>query len=159
MNYALKAVASSHVCQFVTHLMQIVGLSVAVVFFALMRQAHAWDLEMPMPSLLSAVEYNLQMPFPFLHLAILPILFSLFLSLLMSQPYPPLISYTVVSVINYLLANGLVVIVMVVSHLIFYVGATVHVFIKTRLVGLCTSALPVMINCSMYHTIVTKLLV
>ncbi|KAK1566761.1 hypothetical protein Q3G72_003914 [Acer saccharum] len=111
---------------------QIVGLSFAVVFFALMRQAHAWDLDLPMPSMLSAVESNLRMPLPFLPLAVLPILISLFLSLLISQPFPPVMSFTIVSIINYLLSNGLIVILILVSHSIFYVSATIHVFIKTR---------------------------
>ncbi|KAL5797115.1 hypothetical protein ACOSQ2_001935 [Xanthoceras sorbifolium] len=111
---------------------QIVGLSFAVVFFALMQQAHAWDLDLPMPSMLSALEFNLRMPLPFLYLAVLPILIPFFLSLLMSQPFPPLLSFTIVSIINYLLANGLIVILTLVSHLIFYVAATIHVFIKTR---------------------------
>lgn len=115
--------------------MQIAGFSVAVVFFALMRQAHAWDLDLPMPSVLTAVESNLQMPFPFLLLAILPILVSLFFSLLMSQPFPPIMSFTIVSVICYIFANGFIVLVVLVSQLVSYIAATVHVFIKTRLVG------------------------
>lgn len=111
---------------------QIAGLSVAVVFFALMRQAYAWDYDLPMPSMLTVVEYNLQMPFPFLLLAILPILVSLFHSLLMSQPCPPIMSFAVVSVICYVLANGLIALLILVSQLVFYVTATAHVFIKTR---------------------------
>lgn len=115
--------------------MQIAGLSVAVVFFALMRQAYAWDYYLPMPSMLTVVEYNLQMPFPFLLLAILPILVSLFHSFLMSQPFPPIMSFAVVSLICYVLANGLIALLILVSQLVFYVTATAHVFIKTRLVG------------------------
>ncbi|KAH9743738.1 Hydrolases acting on ester bond [Citrus sinensis] len=111
---------------------QIAGLSVAVVFFALMRQAYAWDYYLPMPSMLTVVEYNLQMPFPFLLLAILPILVSLFHSFLMSQPFPPIMSFAVVSLICYVLANGLIALLILVSQLVFYVTATAHVFIKTR---------------------------
>ncbi|CAK7328232.1 unnamed protein product [Dovyalis caffra] len=33
----------------------IVGFSIAIIFFALMRQAHAWDLDLPIPSMLVAV--------------------------------------------------------------------------------------------------------
>ncbi|KAH9743748.1 Hydrolases acting on ester bond [Citrus sinensis] len=110
---------------------QIAGLSVAVVFFALMRQAYAWDYYLPMPSMLTVVEYNLQMPFPFLLLAILPILVSLFHSFLMSQPFPPIMSFAVVSLICYVLANGLIALLILVSQLVFYVTATAHVFIKT----------------------------
>ncbi|XP_044466690.1 uncharacterized protein LOC123196684 isoform X2 [Mangifera indica] len=111
---------------------QIVGLSVAVIFFALMRQAYAWDLDVPIPSVLSAVEFNLRMPFPFLLLAVLPILVSLFLSFLMSQPFPPIMSFAIVSMICYLFANGLIVLLLLASKLIFYVAATIYVFIKTR---------------------------
>ncbi|MBA0683461.1 hypothetical protein Goari_025120, partial [Gossypium aridum] len=43
------------------------SFNVAVLFFALMRQAH----ERPIPSILKAVETNLRIPFPFLPLAVL----------------------------------------------------------------------------------------
>ncbi|XP_031283274.1 uncharacterized protein LOC116141941 [Pistacia vera] len=115
-----------------TSLLQIAGLSVAVIFFALMQQAYAWDLDLPIPSMLSAVETNLQMPIPFLPLAVLPILVSLILSFLMSQPFPPIMSFAIVSMICYLLANGLIVLLVLASQLFFYVAATIHVFIKTR---------------------------
>ncbi|KAL5581294.1 hypothetical protein UlMin_013736 [Ulmus minor] len=110
---------------------QIVGFSVVVVLFALMRQAHSWDLDLPIPSMLTAVEMNLQ-PLPFFYLAIAPVLFSTFLSLLMSQPLPSFASFTIVSVICYLLANGFIIVLIVISQLVFYVTAVVHVFIKTR---------------------------
>ncbi|XP_044502922.1 uncharacterized protein LOC123223679 isoform X2 [Mangifera indica] len=111
---------------------QIAGLSVAVIFFALMRQAYAWDLNLPIASMLSAVDSNLQMPFPFLLLAVLPILVSLFLFFLMSQSFPPIMSFAIVSMICYLLANGLIILLVLASQLFFYVAATIHVFIKTR---------------------------
>ncbi|KAF3444504.1 hypothetical protein FNV43_RR14196 [Rhamnella rubrinervis] len=111
---------------------QIVGFSIAVVFFALMQQAHAWDLDLPIPSLPTAVESNLRMPFPFFYLALAPILISLFLSLLDSQPFPSFASFTIISVICYLLANGVVIILILISQLVFYVTAVVHIFIKTR---------------------------
>ncbi|KAK2985383.1 hypothetical protein RJ640_029340 [Escallonia rubra] len=85
---------------------QIIGLSFAVVFFALMRQANAWELDFPIPSMLSAVESNLRMPLPFIFLAISPTFISLFYSCLSSQPYPPVVSFLTVSIICYLLANG-----------------------------------------------------
>ena len=112
-------------------LIQIVGFSVAVIFFALMRQAHA----RPIPSILKAVESNLRIPFPFLPFAVVPILFSLFFSFLTSQPFPPFSSFTIVSIICYLLANGFVILLILVSQLIFYVAAYLHVFIKRRLVN------------------------
>ncbi|XVE84099.1 hypothetical protein DITRI_Ditri16bG0142300 [Diplodiscus trichospermus] len=107
---------------------QIVGFSVAVIFFALMRQAHA----RPIPSILKAVESNLRIPFPFLLFSVVPILFSLFFSFLTSQPYPPFSSFTIVSIICYLLANGFVILLILVSQLVFYVAAYLHVFVKRR---------------------------
>ncbi|KAK7856054.1 gpi inositol-deacylase, partial [Quercus suber] len=110
---------------------QIIGFSIAIILFALMRQARAWDLDLPMPSMVTAVETNLRMPLPFFLLAIVPILVSLFLSFLMSQPFPPYASFIIVSVICYLFANGSVIILVLVSQLVFYVAAIVHIFIKT----------------------------
>ncbi|KAM7267450.1 hypothetical protein ACFE04_009616 [Oxalis oulophora] len=114
---------------------QIVGFSIAVVFFALMRQANAWDLDLPIPSVLTVVESNLRMPSSFLFLAIAPILLSLVISLLMSQPLPPLASFTLVSVICYLIANGFIILLVLISQLVFYATAIVHVFFKTRSQG------------------------
>uniref|UniRef100_A0A5B6ZJW4 GPI inositol-deacylase n=1 Tax=Davidia involucrata TaxID=16924 RepID=A0A5B6ZJW4_DAVIN len=114
---------------------QIVGFSIAVVFFALMRQAHAWEFDQPIPSMLSAVELNLRMPLPFLFLAILPIVIALFLSFLMSQPFPPFISFITVSTVCYLFANGTLIILVLISQLVFYVAAIIHVFIKARWQG------------------------
>ncbi|KAE8662906.1 Hydrolase acting on ester bonds isoform 2 [Hibiscus syriacus] len=71
---------------------QIVGFCVAVVFFALMRQAHA----RPIPSIPKAVDF------------------------------------TIVSIICYLLANGIVILLILVSQLVFYMAAYLHVSIKTR---------------------------
>ncbi|KAA3479539.1 gpi inositol-deacylase [Gossypium australe] len=107
---------------------QIAGFCVAVVFFALMRQAHA----RPIPSILKAVESNLRMPFPFLPFVAVPILLSLLFSFLVSQPFPPFSSFTIVSIICYLLANGIVILLILVSQLVFYMAAYLHVFIKTR---------------------------
>jgi glycosylphosphatidylinositol deacylase len=115
--------------------MQIIGFSIAVIFFALMRQAHAWDLDWPVPSMLTAVESNMRMPLPFFLLAIVPIFVSLFLSFLMSQPFPPFASFITVSAICYLFANGSIIILILVTQLVFYVTAFIHIFIKTRLVG------------------------
>lgn len=111
---------------------QIVGFSIAVIFFALMRQAHAWDLDLPMPSMLVAVESNLRIPWPFLLLGFVPILFSLFISLLKSQPLPPSASFVFVSTICYVFANGSVILLVLVSQLVFYGVAIIHVFIKSR---------------------------
>nr|CAD1839345.1 unnamed protein product [Ananas comosus var. bracteatus] len=56
---------------------QIIGFMIAAMFFALMRQAYAWELDSSVPSILSALEFNLRIPQPFLLLYFLPILLSL----------------------------------------------------------------------------------
>ncbi|KAG6720154.1 hypothetical protein I3843_03G046000 [Carya illinoinensis] len=111
---------------------QIIGFSIAVVFFALMRQARSWDLDLPIPSMLLAVESNLRMPVPIFLLAIVPILVSLLLTSLMSQPFPPFASFIIVSVVCYLFANGFIIILILVTQSVFYVAAIIHIFIKTR---------------------------
>ncbi|KAI4350570.1 hypothetical protein L6164_005017 [Bauhinia variegata] len=111
---------------------KIVGFSIAVVFFALMRQAYLWDLDLRIPSMLTAVESNLTMLSYLIPLGIIPIFFSMFLSSLTSQPLPPLASFISVSLICYIFANGLIAILILISHLMFYVAAVAHVFIKSR---------------------------
>jgi hypothetical protein len=114
--------------------MQIVGFSIAVVFFALMQQAYSWDLNLHIPSMLTAVESNLTLMSHFLPLAVLPIFFAFFFSFFMSQPFPPFASFTSISLICYIFANGLIAIVILISHLVFFVAAVTHIFIKARLV-------------------------
>ncbi|KAM7467704.1 hypothetical protein LguiB_015266 [Lonicera macranthoides] len=109
---------------------QIVGFSFAVIFFALMRQANAWELDLPIPSVLSAVVYNLRMPLTFLVMAIVPIMTALLYSFLSSQPIPPVISFFVISVICYFFANGSIITLVLISQLLFYMAASVHVFVK-----------------------------
>jgi hypothetical protein len=111
---------------------QIVGFSFAVIMFALMRQANQWDNKLSVPPLLSAVEYNLEMPSPFLLLAVLPLISSLFYSFLMGQPIPPLTSFTVVSLICYLLANAFISVLTIVSKFPFQASALVHTTVKSR---------------------------
>ncbi|KVH90625.1 GPI inositol-deacylase PGAP1-like protein [Cynara cardunculus var. scolymus] len=106
---------------------QIIGFAFAVVFFALMRQANAWELDLPVPSLLSAVESNLRMPLPFLLLAISPLLIALFYSCLSPKPLPSVIGFFVVSIICYLLANGIIIILTLTTQIISHVVARVHV--------------------------------
>ncbi|PKA55842.1 hypothetical protein AXF42_Ash018749 [Apostasia shenzhenica] len=69
----------------------IIGFMVTVVLFALMRQAHAWELDLHVPSVLATVELNLRIPRAFLLLVALPIFTSLLLSLLTTHGPPPLI--------------------------------------------------------------------
>ncbi|XP_027349452.1 uncharacterized protein LOC113861049 isoform X2 [Abrus precatorius] len=111
---------------------KIVGFSIAVLFFALMRQAYSWDLDLRIPSMLTAVESNLTLISHLFPLAILPIFFSFFLSLLMSQPLPPFASFIGISLICYIFANGFIAILILISHLVFFVAAVIHIFIKTR---------------------------
>nr|GEW49285.1 putative GPI inositol-deacylase PGAP1-like, alpha/beta hydrolase fold protein [Tanacetum cinerariifolium] len=111
---------------------QITGLCFAVVFFALMKQANAWELDLPVPSLLSAIESNLRLPLPFLLLAVLPILIALFYSCLSPKPFPSVGSFFVVSMICYLIANGIIIILILTTQILTHVVARVHVFFKTR---------------------------
>ncbi|KAL8475315.1 hypothetical protein ACS0TY_028116 [Phlomoides rotata] len=114
---------------------QISGLCFAVVFFALMRQAYAWELDQPIPSVLSATESNLRMPRAFFLLATFPILCAVLFSFLSSRSLPPIISFSVVSILCYVFANGAVVVLILFSHLLFYVTGTLQVFVKKRLVA------------------------
>ncbi|CAN8266237.1 unnamed protein product [Cochlearia groenlandica] len=111
---------------------QILGFSFAVILFALMRQAKQCDHKFFVPPLLSAIEYNLEMPSPFLLLAALPLLCSLFFSFLMAQPIPHLTSFTVVSLICYLLANAFISVLIIVSKFFFQASALVHITIKSK---------------------------
>lgn len=111
---------------------QIIGFAFAVVFFGLMRQANAWELDLPVPSLLSAVELNLGMPIPFLVLAISPILIALFYSCLSTSPFPAVSSFFFVSIICYLIANGIIIVLISTTQILSHVVARVHVFFKTR---------------------------
>nr|XP_043613112.1 uncharacterized protein LOC122585082 [Erigeron canadensis] len=111
---------------------QIIGFSFAVVFFGLMRQANAWELDLPVPSLLSAVELNLRMPLPFLLLAIAPTLIALFISSFSLKPFPSVGGFFVVSMICYLIANGTIIILTLTTQILSYMIAKVHVFFKTR---------------------------
>ncbi|CAH9092271.1 unnamed protein product [Cuscuta epithymum] len=111
---------------------QIFGFSIAVIFFALMRQAYAWEIDLPIPSLLSAVESNLRLPLPFISLALVPNFLVLLHSYLFSQPLASVISFIIISTICYLFANGLMLALIAISLLVFYIAATAHAFFKRR---------------------------
>ncbi|PNY05813.1 GPI inositol-deacylase [Trifolium pratense] len=111
---------------------KIVGFSIAVVFFALMQQAYSWDRNLHIPSMLTAVESNLTLMSHFFPLAVLPIFFAFIFSFFMSQPFPPFASFTSISLICYIFANGLIAILILISHLVFFVAAVTHIFIKAR---------------------------
>ncbi|KAH6831296.1 hydrolase [Perilla frutescens var. hirtella] len=111
---------------------QISGLCFAVAFFALMRQAYAWELDQPIPSLLSAVESNLRIPRAFFFLAISPIFFAVLFSCLRSQTLPPIISFSIIAILCYVFANGAIVLLILLSQILFYVAGTLQVAVKKR---------------------------
>ncbi|KAK9716519.1 hypothetical protein RND81_06G239000 [Saponaria officinalis] len=98
---------------------EIVGLAIAVVFFALMRQARAWELGMPLPSVLEAVGYNLRLPCPFIQLTAFLLMLMSLLSILWFHHS----SFLVVSLTCYAVANGFVIILILILQLILYVAA------------------------------------
>lgn len=112
--------------------MQIIALSFAVIIFGLMYQARFSNQDLAIPSMLTAVQLNLRMPLPFCMLVTVPILGSLLLSVIMDQLLPPLAIFIIVSTMCYFLANGFVIVVILISQLVFYAAAVVHVFIKRR---------------------------
>ncbi|XP_068637444.1 GPI inositol-deacylase isoform X2 [Aristolochia californica] len=111
---------------------EIIGMTIAVTFFALMRQARAWELDLPLPSMLAALESNLRMPLPFLLVAVLPLFLSLILSLLRQQPLPPFASFTIISIICFAFANGCALVLILISRLVLHIAATMHVVVKLR---------------------------
>ncbi|XP_051117453.1 uncharacterized protein LOC127242099 isoform X2 [Andrographis paniculata] len=111
---------------------QILGLCVAVVFFALMRQAHAWEVDQPIPSLLSAVESNLRMPRPFIFHITLPVILAVLISCLIYQSDPPTLSFVFVSIFCFICANGVIAVLILLSQMVFYVAGIIHVSIKKR---------------------------
>ncbi|KAJ0988206.1 hypothetical protein J5N97_006562 [Dioscorea zingiberensis] len=131
LNFAVSLTAAASRF-FLLYSSQISGFMVAVILFALMRQARAWELDFPIPSVITAVELNLRLPLPLLLLSILPISVSLVLSFLRSQPVTPVASFVGVSIVCYLVANGSVILVILISYLVLYAAATVQVFIKKR---------------------------
>lgn len=111
---------------------EIAGLCITVVFFALMRQAHAWEFGLPIPSMLSAVEANLRFSLPFLSLAILPLLTAPFLSFQISKTFTAYVTFFLVSLLCYVLSNGSIILLILISQSLFYMVAVLHVFIKKR---------------------------
>ncbi|KAL2939989.1 GPI inositol-deacylase [Bienertia sinuspersici] len=66
----------------------------AVVFFALMRQARAWELDLPIPSVLTAVEYNLKLSSAFFLATVVPLLVPFTLSVLQFHPIPIVLKFS-----------------------------------------------------------------
>lgn len=115
--------------------MQIVGFSFAIILFALMRQAIASDFDQRIPSMLTAVESNLTVLSNLFLLAIVPLFIFFFLSLWTSESFPPFSNFISTSLVSYMLANGFIAILILLTHLVFYTAAVAHIFIKTRSVG------------------------
>ncbi|XP_047310152.1 uncharacterized protein LOC124913780 [Impatiens glandulifera] len=111
---------------------EIVGFSIAIIFFALMRQAHAWEHNLSVPSILSAINSNLRIPLPFTSLVVLPLLVVQIFSFIMYRPCPPFLSFVSISTSCYMFANGAMISLVLISRWIFYVGASIHVWIKLR---------------------------
>ncbi|EPS65818.1 hypothetical protein M569_08958, partial [Genlisea aurea] len=119
---------------------EVCGLCFAVVFFALMRQAYAWDFDMPVPSILFAVESNLRLTKPLLFLAVMPIIIAISFPSLLSQSPPPPVSFSTISVLCYAVSNGIVVLVTLLSQFLFFIAGCTHAFVKKRLQLLETNA-------------------
>lgn len=112
--------------------LQITGLAVAVVLFALMRQARAWELDLMVPSVVSCIEANLRIPSPLLLLAPgLSVVYYL-LSIFGTETPPPLISFVGVSLVCYIFANGVVALLAVISSVIFEAASFIQVFFKLK---------------------------
>ncbi|KMZ73655.1 hypothetical protein ZOSMA_144G00150 [Zostera marina] len=111
---------------------QIGGFLVAVIFFAVMQQARFWELDLAVPSMLTAVELNLRAPLPFLFLTISPFFVALVVSFLNTSQYVPVGSFFAVSMICYLIANGSAIVLILSSELLLYLVASLHIFIKIR---------------------------
>jgi len=87
---------------------QIAGLSVAVVLFALMRQARAWEVDNTVPSFILCMEGNFGLPVSFFFVTVGPLLVYFSLAVLGTERQPSLSSFLGVSLACYLFANGVV---------------------------------------------------
>ncbi len=120
------------VCWSASSFVQLAGLSVAVVLFALMRQARAWELNDPLPSIVTCIESNLRLPLTFFALGMGPILLYFSITIFGTETCPSLISFMGISIICYLFANGAVALLAYISCAVFYTTAFCHSFIRVR---------------------------
>lgn len=112
--------------------LQITGLTVAVILFALMRQARASERDVMVPSVVSCIEANLRSPFPLIFLAPgLSVIYHL-LSTFGTETPPSLISFLGVSFVSYIFANGVVAALAIVSSIVFQIASFIQVFFKLR---------------------------
>jgi glycosylphosphatidylinositol deacylase len=93
---------------FFFYFVQIAGLSVSVILFALMRQARAWEVENSVPSFLSCMEANFRLPVPFFSITVGPLLVYFIISVFRTERKSSLSSFTGVSLACHLFANGAV---------------------------------------------------
>ncbi|KAJ3693196.1 hypothetical protein LUZ60_008676 [Juncus effusus] len=118
---------------FLLYSSQIVGFMLCTIFFALMQQAHAWESDSSVPSVLQALEMNLNLFHKtFFLLFFVPIIISLLYSFFIGDPLPFLSSFVPVTFICYIISNGLVILVVLVSKSVLYSSALLHVLVKRR---------------------------
>jgi glycosylphosphatidylinositol deacylase len=99
-----------------------------------MQQARAWELDLPLPFVLSVMEPILKLPLSFGFLAMGPLAVYMLLALLGTEPCTPFSSFVIVSLVCYTFANGAVVILNLSTQLIFHMEACIQVFFKQRFV-------------------------
>ncbi|KAJ1288523.1 hypothetical protein BS78_02G095300 [Paspalum vaginatum] len=126
---SLRAAASRF---FLLYSSEILGFMVGIMFFGLMRQASAWECDSSVPSILSAIEFNLRLPKPFIFICFMPILLFLAFLISMTAQKPPFGTFLLVTMICYVVANGFTILLVLSSKLFLYAVAILHVFIKRR---------------------------
>ncbi|KAL2624469.1 hypothetical protein R1flu_008714 [Riccia fluitans] len=129
MRVSLYAAASRFLLM---HSLQVVAVTVAVLFFAMMRQARAWELDAPVPSVLSCVEAHMILPFPFMTFALGPLAVYAVLTVFGTHVVPPLLSFVAVSTVCYIFANGTIAVLAICTVIVFYIAASLQVFLKVR---------------------------
>jgi GPI inositol-deacylase len=107
----------------------------SIMFFALMQQTHAWEVDESVPSVLQSLEMNLRLK-AFLLLSCIPVILAIFYSFLVAKQLSSVTSFVHITLLCYLVANGLVILVVFVSKWIFHLLAVLYVLLKTRLVPL-----------------------
>ncbi|KAJ4815701.1 GPI inositol-deacylase [Rhynchospora pubera] len=116
---------------FLLYSSQIVGFMLSIMLFALMQQAHAWEVDASVPTVLHSLEMNLRLK-AFLLLSCVPLILSMLYSFLMVDQLPSVTSFVPITLLCYLVANGLVILVVFVSKWIFYVIAVSHVLLRRQ---------------------------
>ncbi|XP_024528955.1 GPI inositol-deacylase [Selaginella moellendorffii] len=132
-NITFKLAKSITVNRFLlTHASQIGGFMVAVLLYALSRQARAWELDTSFPSLYACLERNFMFPVPFLPLCFGPLFIYFFRTTIGGDIPPPYVQTSVVAAICYVIANGIMAVLAVGSMLTFHATASLQVFLRSR---------------------------